>query len=52
MDIWKRAQRLFWEDVPAIKYGDYFLLHLYRKDLKGYSGQPGHAFWNVWWEGR
>ncbi len=52
MDIWRRAQRLFWEDVPAIKYGDYFLLHLYRTELRGYVGQPGHAFWNVWWEGR
>jgi len=52
MEIWKRAQRLFWEDVPAIKYGDYFPLHLHRKELRGYTGQPGHAFWNVWLEGR
>jgi peptide/nickel transport system substrate-binding protein len=52
MEIWRRAQRLFWEEVPAIKYGDYFLLHLHRKELKGYTGQPGHAFWNAWWEGR
>lgn len=52
MEIWRRAQRLFWEDVPAIKYGDYFLLHLHRGELKGYTGQPGHAFWNTWWEGR
>jgi len=52
MEIWKRAQRLFWEDVPAIKYGDYFVMHLHRRELKGYTGQPGHFFWNVWWEGR
>jgi peptide/nickel transport system substrate-binding protein len=52
MEIWKRAQRLFWEDVPAIKYGDYFVMHLHRRELKGYTGQPGHFFWNVWSEGR
>lgn len=52
MEIWKRAQRLFWEDVPAIKYGDYFLLHVHRRELRGYVGQPGHFFWNVWLEGR
>ncbi len=52
MAIWRRAQRLFWEDVPAIKYGDYFLLHVHRRELRGYTGQPGHAFWNVWLERR
>ncbi|MDR7486886.1 MAG: ABC transporter substrate-binding protein [Armatimonadota bacterium] len=52
MEIWRRAQRLFWEEVPAVKYGDYFLLHVHRKELRGYVGQPGHAFWNAWLEGR
>jgi len=51
-DIWHRAQRLFWEEVPTVKFGDYFPMHVHRKELKGYTGIPTHSFWNVWLEGR
>lgn len=51
-EIWHRAQRLFWEEVPTVKFGDYFPMHVHRKELKGYTGVPTHFFWNVWMEGR
>jgi peptide/nickel transport system substrate-binding protein len=48
--IWARMQRLWYEDVGSIKYGDYFVLHLHRKDLKGYVSLPTHIWWNAWVE--
>lgn len=45
MDIWRRAQRLFYEDVPLVKAGDYFALSLHRKELQGFTGW---GFWNAW----
>lgn len=50
--IWEKAQRLFWEDVPAIKYGDGKILHIYRTSLEGYKKPPvlNYFFWNVWKE--
>ncbi|HXX39540.1 MAG TPA: ABC transporter substrate-binding protein [bacterium] len=47
-DIWARMQKLWYEDVGSIKFGDYFVLHLYRKELQGYEGVPTHMWWNAW----
>jgi peptide/nickel transport system substrate-binding protein len=51
-DIWKRMQKLWYEDAGTIKFGDYFLLHLHRRALKGYENIPTHIWWNAWLEGR
>lgn len=45
MDIWERAQRLYYEDVPGVQHGSYFAVSLHRKELEGYTGW---AVWNVW----
>ncbi|MDR7555528.1 MAG: ABC transporter substrate-binding protein [Armatimonadota bacterium] len=39
-DFWKRAQKQFYEDAAAIKFGDFFVLHLHRRELKGVVGAP------------
>jgi peptide/nickel transport system substrate-binding protein len=45
MDIWKRAQRQFYKDMPGVQHGFFFLLTLGRRELKGYTGW---VFWNAW----
>ncbi len=49
-DLWARMQKHWYEDAGTIKFGDYFLLHLHRKELKGYGSNPTHIFWNAWLE--
>ncbi len=51
-ELWNRMQKLWYEDAGTIKFGDYFLLHLHRKELKGYVNIPTHVWWNAWLEGR
>lgn len=48
MDLWRRAQELFWKDVPMTLIGDGFFMHGRRPELKGYLGMPSHYFWNTW----
>lgn len=48
MEIWDELQGLFWEDVPVIKFGDYFLLHIHREEVHGYVGMATTFYWNVW----
>ncbi len=40
LDLWRRAQKLFWEDAATIKFGDFFVLHLHRRVLKDITGSP------------
>ncbi len=43
-----RIQAIFYEDVGRIKFGDYFLLDVIRKDLRGFRSTPELFLWNVW----
>ena len=46
-----RIQVLFYEDVGRIKFGDLFLLHVVRKELRGdFRSSPFFFFWNAWLE--
>ncbi|MEM2084184.1 MAG: ABC transporter substrate-binding protein, partial [Nitrososphaerota archaeon] len=51
-EIWNKAQLLFWEDVPAIKYGDAMILNIMRINIEGFKNPPVlyYFFWNVWKE--
>lgn len=51
-DLWRRAQALFWQEVPTVKLGDGFFMHVHRPELRGYLGLPSHYFWNTWLEPR
>lgn len=53
-DLWKRMQKLWYEEAASIKLGDYFSLDLLSRGLKGYATKPGptRIFWNAWLEGR
>ena len=43
-----RIQTIFHDDVGRIKFGDYFLLDVTRKELRGFRSTPELYFWNVW----
>lgn len=51
LDLWRRAQTLYWEDAVAIKFGDFFVLHLHRRALKGITGSPLLDLGTVYLEG-
>ncbi|MDR7419330.1 MAG: ABC transporter substrate-binding protein [Armatimonadota bacterium] len=50
MDLWRRAQALFWKELPMVVIGEGFFMHAHRPELKGYTGLPSHHFWNTWLE--
>jgi peptide/nickel transport system substrate-binding protein len=43
-----RIQTIFHDDVGRIKFGDYFLLDVTRKELRGFRSTPELYFWNAW----
>jgi peptide/nickel transport system substrate-binding protein len=43
-----RIQASFHDDVGRIKFGDYFLLDVTRKEVRGFRSTPELYFWNVW----
>jgi peptide/nickel transport system substrate-binding protein len=43
-----RIQTIFHEDVGRIKFGDYFLLDVVRKDVRGFRSTPELFLWNAW----
>jgi len=44
-----RIQAIFYEDVGRIKFGDQFVFHTARQELRGdFRTQPTFVFWNAW----
>lgn len=53
LGLWKRMQRLWYEDAGSIKFGDFFMMHLHRRELRDYVNIPvAHVLWNAWLERR
>lgn len=47
-EIFKEVQRLFYDEVGAIKLGDRFTLRGLSSDVQGYANTPEPFFWNSW----
>ena len=45
---WNEIQKWFWEEVPVIKFGDFFTLRIQQKQVTGYANRNRPFFWNVW----
>jgi peptide/nickel transport system substrate-binding protein len=45
---WSEIQRLFYEDVPAVKAGDFYGYHAMQKRVHGYTNADFPPFWNIW----
>ena len=48
LDLIKQLQRLFYDDVPGVKYGEYFVLRARSNKVMGTSNPPDPYFWNAW----
>ncbi|HEV8674743.1 MAG TPA: ABC transporter substrate-binding protein [Methylomirabilota bacterium] len=48
MAIWRDIQGWFWQEVPVIKFGDFFTLRIKQKAVGGYANRYRPFFWNVW----
>jgi peptide/nickel transport system substrate-binding protein len=46
-----RVQAIFYDDVPRVKFGDYFTFAARRKELRGFQATPWLQFWNCWLAG-
>jgi peptide/nickel transport system substrate-binding protein len=49
---WREIQGWFWQEVPVIKFGDFFTLRIKQKRVAGYANRYRPFFWNVWLAGR
>lgn len=48
----QKMQKLYYEELPVIKYGDAFELVVMHKNVKGYRNMFDVTFWNVWLDGK
>jgi peptide/nickel transport system substrate-binding protein len=48
MDLIKQLQRLFYTDVPGVKYGEYFVLRARSNKVMGTTNPSDPYFWNAW----
>jgi peptide/nickel transport system substrate-binding protein len=46
--LWREIQGWFWQEVPVIKFGDFFTLRIRQKGVGGYANRYRPFFWNVW----
>jgi peptide/nickel transport system substrate-binding protein len=49
-ELWDEFQRIFYEEVPVIKVGDFFGLTIRRVELQGGLVAQEPRFWNTWLE--
>ncbi|MBM3275857.1 MAG: hypothetical protein FJZ00_11935, partial [Candidatus Sericytochromatia bacterium] len=52
MDIWRRLERLWYQDVVTVKFGNFFGYSIARQELQGFTDRPHPFFWNVWLQKR
>jgi peptide/nickel transport system substrate-binding protein len=48
MDLIKQLQRLFYTEVPGVKYGEYFALRARSTKVLGTQNPSDPFFWNAW----
>jgi len=48
--IWDRGQQIFYEELPAVKLGDFFWFSPMRKEVKGFNGPLLLFHFNTWLE--
>jgi len=48
--LMEEVQKLFYEEIPTIKVGDYANFRIAAKNVKGFKNMNEIFFWNVWKE--
>jgi len=46
--LWEDFQRYWWQEVPAIHFGQYSMMRVASTKVKDYSNLRMITFWNVW----
>lgn len=49
-EMWKEVQKIYWDEVPILHCGDYFVLRVKQKNLQGNKNMIEPFYWNVWIE--
>ena len=50
VEIWSRLQKLWYEDAGSLRIGEFFEMHVQRKELKGFFEAPTNTWWNAYLE--
>lgn len=48
--LWKEIQKIYWDEVPVLQFGDYYILRVKQKNVKGDFNMIEPFFWNAWIE--
>lgn len=48
--LWVKIEKIFYEKVPWVRLGDFFIMDSRRPHVKGYTPNPERFFWNTWLE--
>jgi len=52
VEIWRRIEQLWYQDVPTVKFGNFYGYDIARPEVRGYSDRRHPFFWNVWLQRR
>jgi ABC-type transport system substrate-binding protein len=47
-EIWKEVQKIYWDEVPILHCGDYFVLRVKQKNIQGNKNMIEPFYWSVW----
>jgi peptide/nickel transport system substrate-binding protein len=50
LDTWKEIQKIYWDEVPVLQCGDYFVFRVKQKTVQGNKNMIEPFYWNVWIE--
>jgi peptide/nickel transport system substrate-binding protein len=50
MDTWKEIQKIYWDEVPVLQCGDYFVYRVKQKTVQGNKNMIEPFYWNAWIE--
>jgi peptide/nickel transport system substrate-binding protein len=48
LELIRQLQKLFYQDVPGVKYGEYFALRARSSKVQGTVNPPDPYFWDAW----
>ena len=49
-EVWNELQKFYWDELPMVKFGDFFSLNVKSKNVKGLKSSAFPFYWNVWKE--
>ncbi len=47
-ELAKEQQRLFWDEIPYLRFGEILTILAYRKNVQGMYPDSSYYLWNVW----